>query len=466
MRERTLLDYWLILARRRAVIYVVMATAMGAALVVGRTMAPVYEARAAFYVPTDLPAVSYLSGQVSTLARKANTPIQDEDAYKPYIGILKSAQLAERVHAQYPKKEISKLLRSDVDFETTDEYIVRVYSRDPDPVLAANVANAYVDGLNQILAASSQAQVAREPDYIQKAMSGVQGELDEAEAALKRFEERHHIASLDTELSKLTGQKSDLQDKLQETAVSRMASRGKQKALLDEFEREGQGFAASEVATTSPLIEHLRVQLADLLAKQAELEAELGRNNVETIALRKRAQQTEQQLSGEIRRWLAARIKPQSSHLEALRQQLIEVVIELQRLEAVERGYTQSARRVEARLGQYPEIKARWTDLNDAVTRLRTSQQQLRLGLAEAQLQTDRQMQLVVPLDRADAPKRPAFPVWWLNALVAMLAGTLAGIGYAFFLNYLEETRQVRLGRLVRAILGAQRPRVDGGQRT
>jgi len=59
----------------------------------------------------------------------------------------------------------------------------------------------------------------------------------------------------------------------------------------------------------------------------------------------------------------------------------------------------------------------------------------------------------VVPLDRAAPPARPAFPIWWLNALVALFAGALAGIGYAFFLNYIETTRNVRTIRLVRAIL-------------
>jgi uncharacterized protein involved in exopolysaccharide biosynthesis len=63
-------------------------------------------------------------------------------------------------------------------------------------------------------------------------------------------------------------------------------------------------------------------------------------------------------------------------------------------------------------------------------------------------------MDLVVPLDRAQPPGRPAFPIRRLNALVALFAGTLPGIGYAFLLNYVEETGNVRTRRLVQADLG------------
>jgi uncharacterized protein involved in exopolysaccharide biosynthesis len=106
------------------------------------------------------------------------------------------------------------------------------------------------------------------------------------------------------------------------------------------------------------------------------------------------------------------------------------------------------------RLRGFPAIKASGAELNANVERLRKTQAQLQVGLTEAQLQTARQMNMVVRLDRADPPAKPAFPIWWLNSLIALFSGTVAGIGYAFFLNYVEETRNVRTIRLVREILG------------
>jgi succinoglycan biosynthesis transport protein ExoP len=455
MQDRSLLDYWLILYERRFVIYLVVVTSIVSALLIGETVPPIYEARASLYIPAKLGTVSYVTGDSgSTLARQQNAPIAKEEDYKPYQGILKSLQLAQIVNARYPQKAVIKLLRSDVDFEVTDELIVRVYSRDPDPVLAADVANAYVDGLNQILEGSSQAQVAREPAYIKSALAGIQRELRDAEAELKRFEQEHHLASLDTELAALSAEKTTLQEKRDDTSAQIAASSGKQQALVQEIKREGRDLEVSEVATTSPLIENLRGQLAAQLTRIAELEAELGKNNLQIIAQRNRKQELEQQLGDEIKRWLSSRIKPGSSHLEALRQQLIDVVIEKQRLEAMSQAHAQSLARVNERQRAYPAIKSRWTELNNNVERLQDLQKKLRSNVTEAGLQAAREMHMVVPLDRAEPPQRPAFPIWWLNTLIALLAGILAGVGYAFFLNYVEMTRSVRTLRLLRAILG------------
>lgn len=455
MEQRSLLDYWLIVYERRFAIYVVTLTAILACFLIGATVPPIYEARAALYIPAKLGSVSYVTGEsASTLARQQNAPISKEDDYKPYIGILKSLQLAKIVNARYPKKQIVKLLRSDVDFEVTDEMIIRVYSRDPDPELAAKVANAYVEGLNQILATNSQAQIVQEPDYIKSALSRVQNELKAAEIELKRFEEKYRIASMETELAAIATQKAALQDKQEDTASQIAANASKQKALLAEFKREGQDLEASEVAMTSPLIENLRVQLAEVLTRIGEQSVELGKNNLTIIALEKRRQEIDQQLSDEVKRWLSSRIKSDSSHLETLRRQFIDVAIEGQRLDAVRKSHTQSLIRLNERLRPYPEIKSRSVELNQNVDRLRGMQRQLRNNITEARLQTDRAMHLVIQLDTAEPPRVPAFPIWWLNGLIAIVGGLLAGIGYAFFLNYVQESRSIRTGRLVRAILG------------
>ena len=454
MPERSLLDYWLILYERRVAIYLVIVTALVSALIIGELVTPVYEARAALYIPAKLAPVSYVStGSTSSLAREQGSPITTEIAYKPYLGMLKSAQLAQIVNKQFPSKAVSKLLRSDVDFEVTDELMVRVYSRDPDPKLAADVANAYVEGLNQILAESSQAQVDREPKYITAALSRIKDDIKTAEKEVKRFETKHHLTNLDAELSALSNQKSALQDRAEDALVQVAAVRAKKKALEQEVRREAKDMETSELAITTPLVEKLRTELSEALVKLSELEVELGGNNLQLMAQRQRKQDLERQLGDEIRRWLSSQIKPGSTHLEGLRRQYIDVVIEEQRLQAVSEANTRSISRLKERMGAYPDIKAQSAELKAGLDRLQKMRDQLQTNLTEAQLQTDRQMHLVVQLDHALPPGKPAFPIWWLNLSVALFAGLLAGIGYAFFLNYLDETRNVRTLRLVRAIL-------------
>ena len=471
MQEKSLLDYWLILYERRVTIYVVVLTAAVASFVIGELVTPVYEARATLYIPARLAPVSYVStGSTSSLAREQGSPLATEIAYKPYMGMLKSVQLAQIVNKRYPTKSVTKLLRSDVDFEVSDELVVRVYSRDPDPKLAADVANAYVQGLNQILADNSQAQVEREPTYITAALNRIKDEIRKSEKEVKRFESKHQLTNLDVELSALSNQKTALQDRTDEALVQLAAARGKKKALDQEVRREGKEMEMSELAVTTPLIEKIRAELSEALVKVSELEVELGKNNPQLIGQRQRKQDLERQLSDEVRRWYSSQIKPgtsQNSHLEKLRRDYIDVVIDEQRLQAVSDANVRSMSRLRERMSAYPEIKAQSAELRAGLDRLQRMRDQLQTNLTEAQLQTERQMHLVVQLDQALPPGKPAFPIWWLNLSVAVLAGLLAGVGYAFLLNYIDETRNVRTLRLVRAILGRSgnepnRP-ADGG---
>jgi uncharacterized protein involved in exopolysaccharide biosynthesis len=179
------------------------------------------------------------------------------------------------------------------------------------------------------------------------------------------------------------------------------------------------------------------------------------------VAQRQQTQAVQRRLREEIKRWIASRVKPGSSHLESLREQLIDVAIEEQQLLAQKQANLESVVALDRKLRAYPAIKARGAVLNSAVDRYRSLQGQLEINLTEAQLQSERQMRVVARLDHADPPTRPAFPIWWLNLLVALIAGTLAGVGYAFFLNYLEQTRSVRTLRLVRTILGRNEAETD-----
>ena len=56
---------------------------------------------------------------------------------------------------------------------------------------------------------------------------------------------------------------------------------------------------------------------------------------------------------------------------------------------------------------------------------------------------------MTVIIDTAEPPEYPAFPKLWLNILVSLGLGIIAGIAYVIFLDYLEEgSRQKRFRAL------------------
>ena len=104
------------------------------------------------------------------------------------------------------------------------------------------------------------------------------------------------------------------------------------------------------------------------------------------------------------------------------------------------------------RLVEIPQLITRLDTLTTEVKRYKGLIEKLNLNLEEMKAQERRPPQVAVMVDEAKPPPGPSFPIVWLNLLVAALAGLLVGVLYAFFINYLEETREERIFKLVRAI--------------
>ena len=120
MPEETLLYYWMSLYKRKKAVVLIVVISVITAIVFSKNITPVYEARTVFYVPSDSQALSFMSDTtVNMIARDKMRPDINEDASAPYIGLLKSKEIAERVHRELPQKEVQKLLISDIDIEIT-----------------------------------------------------------------------------------------------------------------------------------------------------------------------------------------------------------------------------------------------------------------------------------------------------------------------------------------------------------
>jgi uncharacterized protein involved in exopolysaccharide biosynthesis len=70
--------------------------------------------------------------------------------------------------------------------------------------------------------------------------------------------------------------------------------------------------------------------------------------------------------------------------------------------------------------------------------------------------QKEKEMQIAVIVDKAIPPEKPSFPVLWLNLIVAGMVGIIVGVFYAFFMNYIEETRKIRTTKIIKELLSEE----------
>lgn len=458
MKRETLLDYWIIIYRRKKGIALITVISILTAVVLSLLLKPVYQAKAVFYVPDRSPELSYMSNDsLKEMARGKLLPKAIEAESGPYIGLLKSTRIAEYVHQEFPGKSIEKLLMSDVDFELSNEFMLKVYSRDTDPVIAADIANAYIKYLNLLLQEASLKNPMQDQLLINAQLFEAGKRLDSAKSVLKSYEEKNNIASLDDEIKNLTNQRISFQSQLETTQVQIRENDEKIKSLSEQIKKEGTIVAENEFILTNPSIEYLQKKLSDQSAQIAAASSELKESHPDVRILKNQYKETSERLKNEIKNLVTSQIKPAGTFYEQLRQNLVNLIIDRNKLQANKAGYIQVIERVGDRLRRLPAIKAEWMGFNDAIDRQRKIYEQLKMGLQETEMQQARAIQYVIVVDYAKPPKNPDFPVLSVNILVAVLFGAIAGILYAFFMEYIEKTRKVRTLKLIKTILSEEK---------
>src|SRR4030042_3134957 len=380
MRERTLLDYWIILYKRKIAVVLVTLISVITTAVLSLIIKPVYEAKAVFYVPESYLALSYMSsGAADTFARDRLLPSSKKEVAAPYVGLLKSTKIAEYIHQEYPRKKVEKLLRYDIDFELSNEYLLRIYSRDEDPALAANIANAYMKYLNLLLQEASLKNSDEDRYLLNNQLIDIEKNVQDAKKELKLFEEKNNIASVEEEIKNLTEQRISFQTQLENTKILITENSKKIGSTLEQLKKEDSIIAENEFLLTNSSIEYLQQKLSDQAAQIAAASAQLEEKHYDMKALRNQYKETSDRLKREVQSLIASQIKPVNTFYEQLRQNLINLVVDQDKLQASMKGYTDTLDRINQKLHRLPPIKETWNKLNDNIERYKKIYEQLKI---------------------------------------------------------------------------------------
>jgi polysaccharide biosynthesis transport protein len=454
MEEKSLLYYWLALYRKKMEVFMIILISVLTTVILSVKLKPVYEARVVFYIPSSSPATSYMSNNsTDQLKRNLLIPAANEELYSPYMGILKSKSLAQMVQKDFSEKDLSKLLRFDIDIELTDEFMITVYSRDRDPGIASGIANAYAKYFNMMLQDISLKNLKVDQSLIEAQLSDVQKMMIDASIALKTYEEKNSIASLDEELRQFTMLRAKFQGELDAIEVRIKDLDDRTASFAEQIKKEKKIYAGKDFSFSSLVIDQLQLRLSDLSAQINAATVELTDSHPDVLSLKRRYDDVSSQLKDEIQRLVSSQIKPENTLYEKLRQNLVLALVDRSGLYAQKIGYIHTIDKISNRLKALPAMKMEWQRLNDNVRRYQTLYERLHTDLSEAQMQQARDIQFISVVDVATPPEAPVFPKLWLNIVVAFMCSLIVGIFYAFFIDFIQETRRVRTRKIIKRIL-------------
>ncbi len=233
--EIDLLDYLNVLVRRRRMIYRNVFIVMLAVLVISFLLPSYYKARTTILPPEEAPT----SGLLTALS---NTPIssmllsETSTTSDLFVEILKSRSVLDRVlqrEYEYPsgrkkaKKRTllnilgheslekgRKALRKRIYVEASQEGIVTLEVELPDPVLAADVANAFVEELDRINKEKSTSRAKNSRVYIEEQLKITEQKLTKASEELARFKEKYKAISLEAQTEAAIQEAGELKGKI------------------------------------------------------------------------------------------------------------------------------------------------------------------------------------------------------------------------------------------------------------
>jgi len=457
MSEATLFEHMFVLYKRRLSVFIIVAVSAVTAVALSFVISPVYEARAVFFVPVSTTSLSGFFGSTSPSERTESLlPPTDAELMGPYFGLLKSRNIAERVNQDFPQKRVAKLMRSDMSFELSDEFLITVYSRDSDPELAAQIANAYVHHLNEILGDPATDAVRSDMAVLSGLIGRALSELQRAREKVIRFESQYSEAVLDDEIRFLTDRRSHASKQLQTVNNERDAVTARRKEMRKELVRANVLASTEPLSFKSSLLEELEQSLLEREITNARTEIGPRATGDDNGAVVDERNQMERALRAEFESLLASKLDRNEIVQQELVRALIDLLVEDVLLETSSSALSRRLDDVVAQLAFLSSIKVEWANASEDVERLRSHYDGLVRGMQAAELEDELALHAVVPVDTATVPRRPAFPILGVNLAVAIISGLLFGIVYAFAAEGLAKSTRTRRRVIIKEILREQ----------
>lgn len=199
--EVDVLHYGAVVWRYRWLIVVLCAAAVFTTLVITLQMPKVYEARTTLLIPREggggLLSGLAASGLLPQFPGISPSLAPNRDVL---LGVLKSWTLAQAVVERFKLQERyeSKFLEDSITtlqeamtVTVASEGVISVKVEDTDPVVAANIANFVVEHLDRLMAQFGSGDASRQKMFITEQLARSKVDLEKAENALRRFQERN-----------------------------------------------------------------------------------------------------------------------------------------------------------------------------------------------------------------------------------------------------------------------------------
>ncbi|KPL19313.1 MAG: hypothetical protein AMJ92_04035 [candidate division Zixibacteria bacterium SM23_81] len=454
-RPVALNEYLRTLYRGRWIIVLAFFTTVIAAAIFSFVAQPVYEAKTTLMIEKDGGMQESLFGVSGFIER--------ETAINNQVEILKSRSLAEKVLKRLldaPEKNrfalfkaISQGASDDDAVQALRDNLTIVPLRDTDiieikyqagtPWEASYIANAYAAQYYQRDLEVSRGEITEVRKFLEEQLNTIQGDLQLSEEQLRRFKENEKVVALSEETEALVQQLAEFEGLYNEAETSRDAAQKRLDYMKRELAKTKSTMVEDIIQVSSPLIQDLRAEIANLEAIRAGFIARGYTEDFDKmVEIRSQIEKTKAKMKEEATKVVSRDLAPENPLLysQDLIDRILSLQIEVSSLNAKARALDDVVQLYEEKLQALPEKSLQLARLERTAKVNENVYLMMREKWEEARITEAGQIGMVQVIDSAKEPKWPIRPRKKLNLLLGMIIGLGLGIGATLLMDYLDDS--------------------------
>jgi uncharacterized protein involved in exopolysaccharide biosynthesis len=258
--EISLLDFLIVLAERKHIIFGVTAGFAILAAIISLFLGKSYTGTVTLLPPQDNSSMSALSSQMGGLSALLSGGLGMKNPNEMYVAMFESRTVEDAMVQhfglvqEYDSKYLSDAVKKFESHATVDgsgkDGLIRISVTDRDPRRAAELANGYVDQFRELSKNLAVTEASQRRLFFQQELEKSKNDLADAEEALKKQEQSTGVMQLDLQARELT-----------ESAASLRAQIAARKVEIEGMQAYATG-ENSQLVQAQRELDSLRAQLA------------------------------------------------------------------------------------------------------------------------------------------------------------------------------------------------------------
>ena len=467
-------DYLRVILKRRWTIMTVFAIIVITVAIHTYTATPIYQATTRLVIEKENPNVvsieevmavdssgtdyyqtQYKIIESRTVARAVIKSLHLEDSEeffpKPKDNFITNLKQSIRKTIGYWKDSIKSLLKTDTDGtpESTEQYdqdsslvsgfigrievspirnsrLLDLSFEAKNPVLATKITNtlarAYIDQNLELKLKAVQDAV----KWLHKRIEVERKKVEKAEQALLRYKEKYGIITdFTSDTEQVTAQKlAQLNAQVVNAESIRVEAETRYQQALS-LEGSPDMLDSIPEVLSNELIRQIKTMEVELFKRMSELSKKYGKNHPQMVAMESELKTLEKRKFKEIKRVINS--LNNQYRVALAKENSLKASFAKQRKESLDLN----------------QKAIQYSVLNREVASARDMYDLLIKRFKETTLTEDMRTGNIRIIDRAEVPRVPVKPKKKLNLLLAIIVGLVAGIGLAFFFEYLDNTIKI-----------------------